>query len=125
LKAEIAILGHLLTTPDKVDPDTFAQLEDSLIESHAALVDRWHGSWRFEIQERKTAREALEAAKADAAPGSKTDIQYAETLWRMLAVIAGGITEGNEKRNEHRAAEARSEAPVDVFETVTGFGAVS
>jgi hypothetical protein len=126
LKAEIAIFGHLLNTPDKVDPDTFAQLEDSLIESHAALVDRWHGSWRFEMQERNAAMAALEAAKAErAAPGSKADIQYAEMLWSMLAAVAGGIAEGQAKRNERRAAEGQSEEPVGAFEAATGFGAVA
>jgi hypothetical protein len=40
LKAEIAILGHLIHSPDEVKQDTFAQLESSLIVSHAELKDR-------------------------------------------------------------------------------------
>ena len=35
LKAEIAIFGHLLNTRDEVSPDTFAKIEDDLIDSHA------------------------------------------------------------------------------------------
>jgi hypothetical protein len=71
LKAEIAILGHLIATPDEVASITWARLEDAMTNTHTALWDRWHGSWRFRIAERNEAMAALEAAQAErAAPGS-------------------------------------------------------
>jgi hypothetical protein len=37
LKAEIAILGHLINTPDEAESSTWAWLEDALTDTHAAL----------------------------------------------------------------------------------------
>src|ERR1019366_4049882 len=100
LKAEIAIRGHLINTPDDVESDTWARLEDALIASHAALIERWHGAWRFEISERKTAMEALKAAKAERdAPGSAGDVEQAESCWRLLRSAGKVVLDMCEERD--------------------------
>jgi hypothetical protein len=89
LKAEIAILGHLINTPDEVASGTWARLEDALTDTHATLLERWHGTWRFQIAERKAAMEALDAAKAErAAPGSLHDLERAHSVWGLLRAAA-------------------------------------
>jgi hypothetical protein len=89
LKAEIAILGHLINTPDEVESSTWARVEDALIASHARLQEIWHGAWCFQIAERDAAAAALAAAKAErAAPGSVYDAKQARSAWRLLRSAA-------------------------------------
>jgi len=89
LKAEIAILGHLINAPDDVEPETWARLEDALLASHAALKERWHGAWRFHLAERNAAVEELKAAKAERGPpGSVDDIKNADAVWGLLYAAA-------------------------------------
>jgi hypothetical protein len=100
LKGDIAILGHLINTRDEVAPDTWARLEDTLTDTYATLMERWHGSWRFQIAERKAAMGALEAAKAERdAPGSIGDVKQADASWRLLRVAAEVTLERCEKRD--------------------------
>jgi hypothetical protein len=96
--------GHLINTPDDVASTTWARLEDALANTHQTLWDRWHGSWRFRIAERKELRAELEAAQAErAAPGSVADVRRAESCWRLLRSAATVALSEYEKQSAQLA----------------------
>jgi hypothetical protein len=100
LKAEIAILGHLISTPDEVEPETWARVENALLASHAKLDEVWSKAWAQWCVEGRAAEAALAAVKAEReGPGSVGDLAQAETHWRMLRACARVVLEDADARD--------------------------
>jgi hypothetical protein len=85
LRANIGILGHLITARDDVQIDEWQKCEGDLVTAMMRIEDLWKQVWDQRKAEKRAHEAALDALRAEkAAPGSVEQREQVEALWVLL-----------------------------------------